>query len=564
MLLILVVTHHGKFKRLVNEAKEISFVVSQNEANALLAEYSFIQEFRPKYNVQFKDDKSYPYVTISDDLWPRVYVSRNINKKNTNFGPYPFIGAARRSLDHLINIFPVRTCSNNTFERHQKLKKPCLLYEIEKCAGPCVDYVAQEEYKEMIDNIKDFYRGNSDKYIDDKIQEMKYQSDNQQYENAQKTKNIIQHLENARITQTLMTANDKNVDVIGIDVGKYDVVLTCLIIRNGRITGEIKKNIEPIDVNDIETYLPQIIINMFENHIPSNEILISQQFSLINVIEKKLKQKWNKNIKLVNPKRGWKKDLLLTAIEDAKELRRVADLKRRSDLEFRSLSLEQLKNKLNLKNIPYRIEAYDISNLGDKFRVGSMVVMEDGLIKPSMSRKFHIKTFKGQDDFKSIEEVIFRRLKRLTNISEKDQSFRRSPDLILIDGGKGQLSKAKSVIDHFQLEIDVLGLAKKEEEIFLPSSKKPVLLNKNSEALYVLQNIRDEAHRIAINENRRLRLKDLDINNLLSIKGVSEESINQLIVKYKTLDDISSASINDLENQITKREAEKVFNYFSS
>ena len=146
-----VVTYFGnntswKIKRLVNEAKEISFVVSQNEANALLAEYSFIQEFRPKYNVQFKDDKSYPYVTISDDLWPRVYVSRNINKKNTNFGPYPFIGAARRSLDHLINIFPVRTCSNNTFERHQKLKKPCLLYEIEKCAGPCVDYVAQEEY----------------------------------------------------------------------------------------------------------------------------------------------------------------------------------------------------------------------------------------------------------------------------------------------------------------------------------------------------------------------------------------------------------------------------------
>ena len=538
-----------KIKRLVNEAKEISFVVSQNEANALLAEYSFIQEFKPKYNVQFKDDKSYPYVAITNDLWPREYVSRNINKKNTNFGPYPFIGAARRSLDHLINIFPVRTCSDNTFERHQKLKKPCLLYEIDKCSAPCVDYVSQNEYSEMVDNIKEFYKGNSE---------------TQQYEEAQKTKDVIQHLENARITQTLMTANGKNVDVIGIDIGNYDVVLTCLIIRNGRITGEIKKNLEPINVNDIETYLPQIIINMFENHTPSNEILISHEFSLIDVIEKKLKHKWNKNIKLLNPKRGWKKDLLATAIEDAKELRRVADLKRRSDLEFRSLSLEQLKHKLNLKNIPYRIEAYDISNLGDKFRVGSMVVMEDGLVKPSMYRKFHIKTFKGQDDFKSIEEVIFRRLKRLKNTSEQDQSFRRSPDLILIDGGKGQLSKAKGVIDHFQLDIDVLGLAKKEEEIYLPFSKNPVLLNKNSESLFVLQNIRDEAHRIAVNENRRLRLKDLDINNLLSIKGVSEESINELVRKYKTLDSISSASLHDLETQITKREAIKVFNYFSS
>ena len=193
-----VITYFGnntpwKIKRLINEAKEISFVVSQNEANALLAEYSFIQEFKPKYNVQFKDDKSYPYVAITNDLWPRVYVSRNINKKNTNFGPYPFIGAARRSLDHLINIFPVRTCSDNTFERHKKLKKPCLLYEIDKCSAPCVDYVSQNEYSEMVDNIKEFYKGNSDVYINDKIQEMKYHSETQQYEEAQKTKDVIQH-----------------------------------------------------------------------------------------------------------------------------------------------------------------------------------------------------------------------------------------------------------------------------------------------------------------------------------------------------------------------------------
>lgn len=552
-----------KVKRLINEAFSVSFVVSQNEANALLAEYSFIQEFKPKYNIQFKDDKSYPYITITSDEWPRVLVSRNINNKNINFGPFPFIGAAKRSLDHLINIFPVRTCNDTTFKNHQKMGKPCLLYEIEKCSGPCVNKVSKTEYDVMLNNLKEFYKGNSDHYINDKILEMKSLSDSQKYEEAQKIKNIIKHLENARINQTLMTSNEKNVDVIGIDIGKYDVVITCLLIRNGRITGEVKRSFEPINVDEVENYLPQIITNLFEENSPSNEILISHEFPLKETIQKQLSDRWNKNIKLLNPKRGWKKDLLETALGDAKELRRVSDLKRRTDLEFRALSLEQLKNKLNLKNIPYRIEAYDISNLGDKYRVGSMVVMEDGLTKPSMYRKFHIRSFKGQDDFRSIEEVLFRRLKRLNSEKEEDQSFRRTPDLILIDGGKGQLSKAKSVIDYFEMNIDVIGLAKKEEEIFIPFTKDSVLLNKNSEALFVLQNIRDEAHRFAIKENRRLRIKDLDLDNTLNIKGVSKSSILDLIKNLKTLNKLSTASLNELEKIINKNEAKKVFDYFN-
>lgn len=552
-----------KVKRLINEAFSVSFVVSQNEANALLAEYSFIQEFKPKYNIQFKDDKSYPYITITSDEWPRVLVSRNINNKNINFGPFPFIGAAKRSLDHLINIFPVRTCNDTTFKNHQKMGKPCLLYEIEKCSGPCVNKVSKTEYDVMLNNLKEFYKGNSDHYINDKTLEMKSLSDSQKYEEAQKIKNIIKHLENARINQTLMTSNEKNVDVIGIDIGKYDVVITCLLIRNGRITGEVKRSFEPINVDEVENYLPQIITNLFEENSPSNEILISHEFPLKETIQKQLSDRWNKNIKLLNPKRGWKKDLLETALGDAKELRRVSDLKRRTDLEFRALSLEQLKNKLNLKNIPYRIEAYDISNLGDKYRVGSMVVMEDGLTKPSMYRKFHIRSFKGQDDFRSIEEVLFRRLKRLNSEKEEDQSFRRTPDLILIDGGKGQLSKAKSVIDYFEMNIDVIGLAKKEEEIFIPFTKESVLLNKNSEALFVLQNIRDEAHRFAIKENRRLRIKDLDLDNTLNIKGVSKSSILDLIKNLKTLNKLSTASLNELEKIINKNEAKKVFDYFN-
>ena len=552
-----------KTKRLTSEAKSISFIVSQNEANALLAEYSFIQEYKPKYNIQFKDDKSYPYVTITNEEWPRAFVTRNINKQNLNFGPFPFIGAAKRSLDHLINIFPVRTCTKNTFDRHKKLNKPCLLYEIDKCSGPCVDLINKDDYQGLIDNLKDFYKGNSDTYINKKVDEMKLHSNKQEFEEANKIKKTLSHLENARINQTLMTSNDKNVDVIGIDIGRYDVVLSCLLIRNGRIVGEVKNNFEPMDVQEYENYLPQIIINLFEKNMPSNEVLVSHEFPLSETIQNELEIKWNKKINLTNPKRGWKKDLLNTAIDDAKELRRVADLKRRSDLEFRSLSLEQLKHKLSLKKIPYRIEAYDISNLGDKFRVGSMVVMEDGIPKPSMYRKFHIRSFKGQDDFRSMEEVIFRRVKRLIDSDEKDQSFRRTPDLILIDGGKGQLSKAKSVIDHFNLDIDVIGIAKKEEELFTPHKKTSIILNSNSEALFILQNIRDEAHRFAIQENRRLRLKDLDIDTILEIKGVSKSSIDTLLDKYKTLNKLSSASFIELSNLINDQQAKKVFQYFN-
>ena len=498
-----------KIKRLISEANEVSFVVAKNEADALLAEYSFIQEYKPKYNVQFKDDKSYPYVTLTNEEWPRAYISRKINSKNNNFGPFPFVGSAKRSLDHLINIFPVRTCTNTVFNRHQKLNKPCLLFDIEKCSGPCIGAIEKVEYTKLTKKLKDFYTGKSDKYINEKKIDMKNYSQKQEYEKANQAKNLINHLENARTTQTLLVDNKKSVDVLGVDIDNLDVVISCLLIRNGRIIGEVKKTLEPIDTSEYNEYLPQVILSVFSENEPSEEILVSHNFPYSEVIEKELSKKWSKRIKVNTPQRGWKKDLLDTAIIDAIEIRRVVNFRRRTDLEFRSQSLEQLKNNLSLKNIPYRIEAYDISNLGDKYRVGSMVVMEDGICKPSMYRKFHIKSFEGQDDFRSMEEVLFRRLKRLNKNNENDKSFKKTPDLILVDGGKGQLSSVKGVIDHFELDIDLVAIAKKEEELFLPNRKEPYLLNKDSEALFLLQNIRDEAHRFALQENRRLRAKEL-------------------------------------------------------
>ena len=553
-----------KTKRLVNEAEEISFVVSQTEGDALLAEYSFIQEYKPKYNIQFKDDKSYPYISIVGKEWKRAVVTRSLKSSNINFGPFPFVGAARRSLDHLINIYPIRTCNETVFKRHIKLKKPCLLYDINKCSGPCIGKVTEAEYQDQVNEIQKFYEGYSDEIINDKTNLMKDLSNKRAYEEANKIKDSIQHLESARATQVLMTTEKKSADVIAIDIGTYDVLASCFFIRNGRIVGEKKIIYEPLNPKVINEYLGSLIIDLIIKNKPSGTIVLSHELESKQLLEKLITEKTGIKTSIENPKRGWKRDLLDNAIEDSLEMRRVANLKRRSDLEFRSLSLEQIKNNLNLPKIPYRIEGYDISNIGSENRVGSMVVMEDGLPKKSMYRRFHIKTFKGQDDYKSLEEILYRRFnKQSTNPDTMDVSFSKTPDLIVIDGGKGQLSSATKVLQYFKLEIPIIALAKKNEEIYKPNVKESIKLPEDSEAMFILKTIRDEAHRFAINENRRLRLKKMRKNDLLSIEGIGEKTLETLLNKYGTLSKISRLSYDELTTMIKPSIAKRVFEYFN-
>ena len=553
-----------KVKRLTNEATDISFLVSQSESDALLAEYSFIQEYKPKYNIQFKDDKSYPYITITSHKWPRAMVTRTLNYNNINFGPFPFVGAARRSLDHLINIYPIRTCNDAMFNRHERLKKPCMLFDIEKCCAPCITNSSDEEYKEYINEIEKFYKGFSEDIIKEKIRLMETQSRNQQYEEAGETRDLVNHLESARETQIMMTTKKNSVNVIAIDIGPFDVLASCILVRNGRIVGEIKKKTEPLDPNDIDEYFAELIISLVSERDPASTILLNQDLKDKKNAEKIISRKTGIKTVIECPKTGWKFDILTTVVKDCEEMRRVSNLKRRTDLEFRSLSLKQLMNHLELPKIPYRIEAYDISNIGSTNRVGSMVVMEDGMPKRSMYRIFHIKSFKGQDDFKSLEEVLFRRLKRLlTNNSELDTSFKKTPDLILIDGGKGQLSVAEKVLEHFKLTIPTIGLAKKNEEIFITNKKNPIKLPNDSEALFILTMIRDEAHRFAIAEHRRLRLKFLSKSDLKSIDGVGEQSVNNLYKEFGTLNKISKATYDDLLLILKPSIASKVYEFFN-
>lgn len=554
-----------KVKRLVSESKEVSFLISKSESDALLTEYSFIQEYRPKYNIQFKDDKSYPYISITNQDWARVLVTRNLNRDNLNFGPFAFVGSARKSLDHLINIYPVRTCNESVFKRHQKLEKPCLLYDIDKCCAPCVGLVSKEKYFSFIKEIEKFYTGHSDELISVREDLMKQQSSNQNYEDAAKTRDLIRHLESARESQILMSSDKHNVDVIAINIGKFDVIASCAMIRNGRVVGEKKIKIEPLEPSDIESYISELIVSIVSNEDSAELILLNHEVKNIKDIESIISKK-NQNKTIIEfPKKGWKGEILNNLIIDAEEMRRVSNLKRRTDLEFRTLSLEQLMNYLSLPNIPYRIEGYDISNMGESNRVGSMVVMEDGLIKTSLNRIFHIKSFSGQDDFKSIEEVLFRRLKRLaSNDSSSDISFDKTPDLILIDGGKGQLNSAIKVCNHLGLEIPVVSLAKKNEEVYLPNRKMPINLPEDSEALNILTTIRDEAHRFALSEHRRLRVKSLKKNDLLSIQGVGDKTLRVLFNEFGSLTKISKASYDELVIVVKPSIAEKVYEFFNA
>ncbi len=554
-----------KVKRLVSESKEVSFLISKSESDALLTEYSFIQEYRPKYNIQFKDDKSYPYISITNQDWARVLVTRNLNRDNLNFGPFAFVGSARKSLDHLINIYPVRTCNESVFKRHQKLEKPCLLYDIDKCCAPCVGLVSKEKYFSFIKEIEKFYTGHSDELISVREDLMKQQSSNQNYEDAAKTRDLIRHLESARESQILMSSDKHNVDVIAINIGKFDVIASCAMIRNGRVVGEKKIKIEPLEPSDIESYISELIVSIVSNEDSAELILLNHEVKNIKDIESIISKK-NQNKTIIEfPKKGWKGEILNTLIIDSEEMRRVSNLKRRTDLEFRTLSLEQLMNYLSLPNIPYRIEGYDISNMGESNRVGSMVVMEDGLIKTSLNRIFHIKSFSGQDDFKSIEEVLFRRLKRLaSNDSSSDVSFDKTPDLILIDGGKGQLNSAIKVCSHLGLEIPIISLAKKNEEVYLPNRKMPINLPEDSEALNILTTIRDEAHRFALSEHRRLRVKSLKKDDLLSIQGVGDKTLRALFNEFGSLNKISKASYDELVIVVKPSIAEKVYEFFNA
>jgi excinuclease ABC subunit C len=544
---------NAKTKILVRKIERIEFVVVNTEQDALLLENSLIKKFQPKYNIQLKDDKTYPWICIKNERFPRVFSTRNVVKDGSDYyGPFTSVRVMNIMLDLFRQIYPLRTCTLNLSSENiesEKLKV-CLEYHIGKCKGPCIGEESVEDYDQYIAEIKNILKGNVSSVISRFKEYMNELASNYEFEEAQKVKGKIDLLSNFQTKSTIVNPKINNLDVI---TGVEDVnsaFVNYLRIINGAIiqahTVEVKKKMdEP---------LSEIIAHSFleiREKLKSDckEVLVQQVFD-VEFDE----------IKFTVPKKGDKKTLLDLSIRNAKYF--MLDQHKKSSLvdpnKNSNRILATLQKDLNLKELPVHIECFDNSNIQGTNPVAACVVFKNA--KPSKKdyRHFNIKTVVGPDDFASMEEVVYRRYKRL---AEEKADL---PQLIIIDGGKGQLSSALKSLDKLNLrgQIPIVGIAKKLEEIFFPGDSLPIYIDKKSESLKLIQHLRNEAHRFGITHHRNKRSKSSLVSELTQIEGVGSKTYEDLLKKFKSVKRIKEASLKDLEGVVGKSKAGLIFDYY--
>jgi len=501
-----IIQNNTKVSVLVSQIEKIEYIITNTEVEALILESHLIKKYKPKYNILLKDDKKYPYFLITEEPFPRITVVR---KKNMNpdkgryYGPYTDARAMHATLDFLKKIFPLKQCKTPKFK-----DRPCLYYQIGRCMAPCQNLVSSKEYKALINQVELFLSGKQNELIKQLMEQIQKYSDSQQYEKAARLRDSYMDLKKTLEKQKVVYENTKlNEDVISLlaDDGIFAIVI--LMIREGRLIDkkDFVYEVEKADRTEFfETFFKEYYSTLtlgFPDKIVSNE--------LESIGEKALYEEWlqiisQKKVKISYGKSKQGKELQMLADKNAKVVLDNAKLTKMSKIrdDFNEIG-SYLAEKLNLKNFPHRIECYDISHIQGTNTVASMVTFINGISKKSEYKKFKIRMTEGKpDDFLSMKEVLTRRLKR---IGEKKWE---KPDLIIIDGGKGQLSSVMQIFKELKVEgIDVVSLAKKQEEVFLPNQSKPIILPRNSSALFLFQRIRDEAHRFAITYHKKLRSK---------------------------------------------------------
>lgn len=540
---------------LVNKIAEIRHIVVESEEDALLLENNFIKRFQPRYNVLLKDDKSFPWICVKNERFPRVFYTRNVIRDgSTYFGPYTSIPMVRTILDVIKRLYPLRNCnfnlSNANIER--KKFKVCLEYYIGNCKGPCEGLQMEEEYNENIRQIKEILKGNLSSVVSHLKEQMVKLSSDYKFEEAELLKNKLNILENYKSKSSVVSSSISNVDVFSFDEDDSYAYINFLKVVDGAIvqaqTLEMKKRMEENREDLLALGIVEIRQNLGSS---SKEIIIPFpiEFDL-------------KNVKMVVPRIGEKRKLLDLSERNVK-FYKLDKNKQRSlkSPETRANSImERMKQDLHLKELPVHIECFDNSNIQGDFPVAACVVFREG--KPSKKdyRHFNIKTVKGADDFASMEEIIHRRYRRML-----DEGL-NIPQLIVIDGGKGQLSSAMNSLEklHLNGKITVIGIAKNLEEIFYPEDSVPLYLDKNSETLRILQHLRNEAHRFGITFHRNKRSNEFLISELESIPGIGEKSIELLLRKFKTIKRLKMISADDIAEEIGKSKTEKLMNYFNS
>jgi excinuclease ABC subunit C len=544
---------HPRTRAMVEAAADVEWIVTESEVEALHLELNLIKQHRPRYNVRYRDDKSYPYLAITlDEEYPRARVMRGAKRKGVRYwGPFAHAYAIRDTLDLLLRTFPMRTCSQGVFDRCRRRGRPCLLFHIERCAGPCVGAVDAAEHRRITEEMCDFLDGNTKPVIDRLERAMREAADRQEYEVAAKMRDQLEQVRKAIERQQMVSSERDEMDAIGITEDVLEAALQVFFVRRGRVTG--RKGFVVDNIEDLST--PELLARFLERLYAESEVpkrvLVPTEPSDKDLLERWLSEKRQGRVEIRVPRRGEKRALLETVTENAREAFTHHRLKRASDFNARSRQLRELQAVIGMREAPLRIECFDISNTGPTEAVGSMVVFEDGLPKRSDYRRFGIKWTSGPDDVAMMGEVIRRRFARLAQngdvAPEWGRRFAYRPNLVVIDGGKGQLNRAAEVLSDLGVEgVTVVSLAKRMEEVFVPGAAESIEIPRSSEALYLLQQVRDEAHRFAVSYHRLRRARRMTQSALDGIPGLGDVRRKKLLRHFGSLKRIRLASVEEL------------------
>ncbi|MFB8036656.1 excinuclease ABC subunit UvrC [Streptomyces sp. NPDC056004] len=603
---------HPRTRTMVTTAASVEWTVVSTEVEALQLEYSWIKEFDPRFNVKYRDDKSYPYLAVTlNEEFPRVQVMRGAKKKGVRyFGPYGHAWAIRETVDLMLRVFPVRTCSAGVFKNAARTGRPCLLGYIGKCSAPCVGRVTPEEHRELADDFCHFMVGRTGTYIRRLEKDMMAAAEEMEYERAARLRDDVEALKRAMEKSAVVLADATDADLIAVAEDELEAAVQIFHVRGGRVRGQrgwVTDKVENVDTSGlVEHALQQLYGEETGDSVPK-EVLVPALPEDPDAVSQWLAGRRGSQVSLRIPQRGDKKDLMATVQRNAQQALGLHKTKRASDLTTRSRALEEVAEALGLDTAPLRIECFDISHLQGDDVVASMVVFEDGLARKSEYRRFQIKGFEGQDDVRSMHEVIGRRFKRYLQEKERTgeweetpaptgpvpaptgpvpaptgpvpapqndttdpdatapgatasdpdaepreddgrpKRFAYPPQLVVVDGGQPQVAAAKRALDELGIDdIAVCGLAKRLEEVWLPDDDDPVVLPRSSEGLYLLQRVRDEAHRFAITYQRAKRAKRIRSGPLDAVAGLGETRKQALIKHFGSVKKLKQATIDEI------------------
>ncbi|WP_419926197.1 excinuclease ABC subunit UvrC [Candidatus Poriferisocius sp.] len=543
--------------QMVAEAESVEWIQVDTEVEALMLEYSLIQQHQPRFNVRYRDDKSYPFLCVTMvDEWPRAMVIRGRKKKgNRYFGPYGHAYAIRETLDQLLRTFPIRTCSDNKFNHHARLGRPCLLYHIEKCAGPCVGEVERGHYDELVDDLLAFLGGDTDEVVKRLEDDMAEAAAALQFEQAARCRDRLASVRKAIEGQEMVGGRSEDYDVVGLVDDELEAACQVFYVRKGRVMGRRGFIVDKAGQLSRPELVSRVLERLYFEDNPlggPKQVLVPDLPDNQELYEEWLREQRGSKVGISVPQRGAKRKLQETVARNAADAFTRHRLKRTTDHNSRARALNDLQECLGLPEAPLRIECYDMSHLQGSDYVGSMVVMEDGLPRKSEYRRFKVRTVDGNDDYAAMEEVLTRRLSNY--LAERDRpveergKFAYPPQLLVVDGGKGQLGVAERVLAELGLDGEIFpaGLAKEFEQVFVPSQPQPVEIPRPSESLYLLQRIRDESHRFANDYHRHLRGKRMTKSSLDGIEGLGPTRRTRLVKELGGVRAVERASLDDL------------------